>query len=268
MINLSLGPATQLLDLILGNSCLKDLQSAADYAYGRGDVVVIAAGNDSIKAAYNDSSLEVVGATGPNDEVASYSNTGADVYAPGGDASGQCQSYTNCILSTWMNGGYALDQGTSMATPFVSGLAALLLSEGYTNGQAVARINGTADSVNGIKRINAMRAVGATSSSSGGSTPTPTPTHHHSSGTPTPSTSKPTVNPSTPAKTVAPPSATPSSSVLGVIPTISPSPTAHAAGPSVSTAAHSRATQIALAGLAIVAVAFVTARVLARRRSV
>ena len=186
------------------------------------------------------------------------------MYAPGGDASGQCQSYTNCILSTWKDGAYALDQGTSMAAPHASGLAALLLSEGYNNAQAVARINNTADNVNGVKRINAMRAVGATSGG-GGSSPTPTPTHHHSSGTPTPSASKPTVKPSTAAKTVAPPSATPSPSVLAVTPTISP--TTQAAGPSVSTAARSRATQITLAALAIVVVGFATARALARRRS-
>ena len=266
VINLSLGPGTQLLDLIFGNSCLRDLQTAADYAHGRGDVVVIAAGNDSIKAAYSDSSLEVVGATGPNDEVASYSNTGADVYAPGGDAGGNCQNSSNCILSTWMNGGYAVDQGTSMAAPHVSGLAALLLSEGYSNTQAVARINSTADSVNGIDRINAMRAVGATTNS-GGSTPTPTPTHRRSSSTPAPTTSKPSVKPSSPAKTVAPPSASPSSSVLAVTPTISPSPTAHAEAPSgISTAAHSRATQLGLAALGIVVVAFGTARAIARRR--
>jgi subtilisin family serine protease len=264
VINLSLGPQTQLLDLIFGNSCLRDLQSAADYAYGRGDVVVIAAGNDSIKAAYNDPSLEVVGATGPNDEVAMYSNTGANVYAPGGDPPGdKCLTSSNCILSTWMNGAYALDAGTSMATPFVSGLAALLLSEGYTNSQAVSRINSTADTVNGIRRINAMRAVGATSVSSG--SPTPTPTRHHTSGTPAPSTSTPSVKPST-AKTVAPPSATPSSSVLAVTPTISPSSSERAAGPSESTAAHSRATQLTLAALAIVVVAFATARVAVRRR--
>lgn len=264
VINLSLGPQTQLLDLIFGNTCLRDLQSAADYAYGRGDVVVIAAGNDSIKSAYNDPSLEVVGATGPNDEVAAYSNTGADVYAPGGDQQGQCQNASTCILSTWMNNGYAVDQGTSMAAPHVSGLAALLLSEGYSNAQTVARINSTADSVNGIRRINAMRAVGATSQPSGPS-PTPTPTHRRSSGPRVPSTSTPTVKPST-AKTVSAPSATPSSSVLAVTPTISPSPSAKAAGPSGSTAAHSRATQLTLAALAIVVVAFATARVAVRRR--
>lgn len=265
VINLSLGPETGLLDFILGNSCVQDLQNAAAYAFGRGDVVVIAAGNSSIKAAYDSNALEVVGATGPQDEVASYSNTGANVYAPGGNASGQCQSASNCILSTWMDGGYALDQGTSMAAPFVSGLAALLLSEGYSNAQTVSRINSTADDVNGIPRINAMRAVGATTQSSGSSTPTPTPTRHRSSGTPTPSTPK-TSKPSSPAKTVAPPSASPSSSVLAVTPSISPSPTSHAEGPAVSTAAHSRATQLGLAALAIVVVGFATARAIARRR--
>ena len=269
VINLSLGPETGLLDFLFGNGCVNELQDAAAYAYGRGDVVVIAAGNQSIQAAYNTPALEVVGATGPNDEIASYSNTGANVYAPGGDASGQCQSSSNCILSTWMNGGYALDQGTSMATPHVSGLAALLLSEGYTNQQAIARINSTADVINGVPRIDAMRAVGATSGSGGGgATPTPAPraTHHSSSPSSSPAT-KHSNKPSSPAKTVAPPAATPSSSVLAVTPTLSPSPTAQAAAPTGATEGESRATQIAIAAAAIVVAAGMLIRVAARRRS-
>jgi serine protease len=271
VINLSLGPETGLLDFILGNSCVTDLQNAATYAYGRGDVVVIAAGNQNLKSAYNSSALEVVGATGPNDEVASYSNTGANIYAPGGDASGNCtaQSTGTCVLSTWMDNGYALDQGTSMAAPHISGLAALLLSEGYTNAQAVARINNTADMVNGIPRANAARAVGA-STSTGSGTPktTPTPTHR-SSSTPTPAVTHSTTTPpakSGPVKVPAPSSsAKPSPSVLAVGPTLSPGRSGNAAGAPIGTKEEARGLQIGLGALAIAVVGLATIGVLRRR---
>jgi serine protease len=264
VINLSLGPEIGLLDFLLGNSCVSDLQSAAAYAYGRGDVVVIAAGNQSLKSAYTSSALEVVGATGPNDEVASYSNTGANIYAPGGNAPGNCTDPT-CILSTWMNNGYALDQGTSMAAPHISGVAALLLSEGYTNAQAVARINNTADMVSGVPRVNAARAVGATSSIGGG-TPTPTPrATHHSSSTQT-TTHQTTRKPTSALASAKPtPSVKPSTSVLAVGPTLAPDTTGNALGAPVTKTNENRGVQIALAAFVIAMVGLATVGVRRRR---
>ncbi|MEX2555032.1 MAG: S8 family peptidase [Actinomycetota bacterium] len=209
VINLSLGPELPgLLAVLLQGGCINGLEAAATYAWNKGIFVVIAAGNNGLNSAYDSTALEVVGATGPGDRPASYSNSGADVYAPGGDAS-SCSAST-CIFSTWLGGGYALEQGTSMAAPHVSGIAALLFARGYSNTQIRQRLAATADNIDGILRVNAARAVG------------PAPSTPKASPKPSPKKS----SPAAPPQGSDTPSATPTPSVLPtkLTPSSTPSP--------------------------------------------
>ncbi len=117
------------------------LTAAVQDAYSNGVTIIAAAGNDGIgivnyPALYPE--VIAVGATTYNEKLASYSNygVGLDITAPGGDTSkdlnrdgfgdGILQQTFDPLTNT---AGYWFFQGTSMASPHVAGVAALIIAK-------------------------------------------------------------------------------------------------------------------------------------------
>ena len=109
------------------------IEEAGDYAGSpmKGGIVIFAAGNSNADAEWYPgyyAKTFSVSSIGPEGKRASYSNYGAwvEVSAPGGDQ--DVYGSKGGVLSTIPNNQYAYMQGTSMACPHVSGIAALVLA--------------------------------------------------------------------------------------------------------------------------------------------
>ena len=153
-----------------GSQAVADAVAAAQAA---GVLVVSAAGNSGCcntvgyPAKYPGSMA--VGAVDVNDVIASFSSTGpeVDVTAPGVAVKAPVPTGTCALCDPT---GYKLLNGTSMATPHVSGVAALLMSRGFTAAQAWNAMTSTArdlgaagpDTVYGYGRVDALAAVNST----------------------------------------------------------------------------------------------------------
>jgi subtilisin family serine protease len=172
VINLSLGSS---LPLFTGDDTT--FNAAVARALDRGVIVAAAAGNDGLPICEQplaEGRLLCVGAVDRRGDRSFFSNfgQGLGIMAPGGSA---LPGDDEDVLSTWNEGRYAEAAGTSQATGFVSGVAALLVSKGIRGQAAVQRIRATArdagapgpDAQYGAGIVDAARAVTGLGSANG-----------------------------------------------------------------------------------------------------
>lgn len=236
---------------LAGSSGSQALLDAVQYANSKGVVVVAAAGNSSgavqYPAAYDEYVIGV-GAVRYDLQRPAYSNFGSqvDLMAPGGDlgVDQNQDGYADGVLQqTFKTPGtftYLFYEGTSMASPHVAGLAALLLSRSpnLTPVMVENLMTQTAKPVepsdqNGTGLIQAAAALAALGGQTGPTstfTPTPTPTTPTTAPT-TPAPTTPAPVPTTPVPTTpAPVPTTPIPTTPAPVPT-TPIPTTPAPVP-------------------------------------
>lgn len=129
------------------------MQKLISEAANKGIIFVSASGNskrNQIDFPGRLSEVISVAAMDKDGNLASYSNIGPglDFIAPGSD-----------IYSTYLNDGYALSTGTSMASPFLAGVCALILSYNRSESYHGLPINTYQDAIVHIKKFEKGKII-------------------------------------------------------------------------------------------------------------
>ena len=127
-----------------------DVYSAIHTALADGIIVICAAGNSG---AMHRNSIGYPGRDGAVITVAAHNSSGiaADFSSHGGEVDFMTPGVD--IWSTYRNGSYATLSGTSMATPFVAGISALVLSKHLSTPSNETPIENSADMVEHLERM-------------------------------------------------------------------------------------------------------------------
>ncbi len=161
-----------IINMSFGGRGSYTMKSAIDYAYAQGVILVAAAGNYSTSDKYYPGGYDEVVAVASSDRydnLSYFSNYGSwvDIVAPGHDI----LSTVPAAGSQAGSNGYKELSGTSMASPYIAGVAGLLKSKNpsLTREEIISTLYNTADNIDalnpsyvsllGYGRVNVSKAI-------------------------------------------------------------------------------------------------------------